>query len=396
MILVTVSYVIVIDIILMYVIWSFAMNPFVYGRVVDREDFCSRPMLVEKLSAEIKRGQNVYIQGERRTGKTSLIYETVRRNRRYRPVYIDLLEVKTVDSLLKRVVSALVSSQQSQRFSLDRLFRGLAQLRPVVSLDPISGLPTISLDASVPTTPDSLSSVLDLVVSHHKRSKPLIVVFDEFQDILNLKNAREVLALMRGRIQFHSAVAYVFAGSVRNRMDGIFTDAESAFFQSALPIRVGPLDGDLFCRFIEKRFRAGNRTISKKTIRRIFDICAHIPGDIQQLCGAVWETTKPGETDADDPLPEAMERIFAQEIKTYETILNIVSGRQLNVLAGIARFDGKRVLSNDFLRGVGIVQPSAVQAAVKRLTDLRILCKTDGRYRFVNPFFRAWLLHRNF
>ena len=54
------------------------MNPFRFGQIVKEADFCRRPVLVEKLAENIKRGQNVYIQGERRIGKTSLIFEVVR------------------------------------------------------------------------------------------------------------------------------------------------------------------------------------------------------------------------------------------------------------------------------------------------------------------------------
>ncbi|MCP4752305.1 MAG: hypothetical protein GY866_15540, partial [Proteobacteria bacterium] len=73
------------------------MNPFRYGQIVKEHDFCLRPELEKKLAGEIKRGQNITIQGERRTGKSSLIFETIRKLRRHRIVYIDLLEAKTSD-----------------------------------------------------------------------------------------------------------------------------------------------------------------------------------------------------------------------------------------------------------------------------------------------------------
>ena len=71
------------------------MNPFKYGRVVSAENFCPRPNLLKQLTGFIKSGQNVVLQGERRMGKTSLLYETVRQLKRYRLLYVDLLEIKT-------------------------------------------------------------------------------------------------------------------------------------------------------------------------------------------------------------------------------------------------------------------------------------------------------------
>ena len=59
------------------------MNPFKYGQIVKESDFCQRPNLTKKLTNNIKRSQNVYIQGERRIGKSSLICEAVRKLKKY-------------------------------------------------------------------------------------------------------------------------------------------------------------------------------------------------------------------------------------------------------------------------------------------------------------------------
>ena len=82
------------------------------------------------------------------------------------------------------------------------------------------------------------------------KTNPFVVVFDEFQDILNLKDAREVLALLRSKVQFQTDIAYVFAGSIRNKMDSIFNNPDSAFFKSAIPIHVGSLDKNTFQELI--------------------------------------------------------------------------------------------------------------------------------------------------
>ncbi len=102
------------------------MNPFNYGKVVSKEDFCKRPELMKKLASEIKRGQNVYLQGERRTGKTSLISETIRTNKKYRKAYVDFLEVKSLDDFIKRIVHAVISMQNETGF-MEKMFIRLSQ-----------------------------------------------------------------------------------------------------------------------------------------------------------------------------------------------------------------------------------------------------------------------------
>jgi len=66
------------------------MNPFKYGQVVSAEDFCPRPELTRQLIGFVKSGQNVVLQGERRTSKTSLVQEARRLLKRQRMVYLSL------------------------------------------------------------------------------------------------------------------------------------------------------------------------------------------------------------------------------------------------------------------------------------------------------------------
>ncbi len=370
------------------------MNPFKFGQIVKESNFCTRPELEKKLSNEIKRGQNVYIQGERRTGKSSLIIETVRKLKKQRIIYVDLLEIKTSYDFLKRVVTSVISIGHSTGV-LNRVFQKLSHLRPVASIDPLSGMPTLTLDSSVQLNPDSIPGILDLISSYQLKTKPLVVVFDEFQDILNLKDADETLAQLRSKIQFQSDIPFLFAGSVRNRMDHIFNAPDSPFFKSAIPIQVGSLDKELFQKFIVDKFKSGKRTISSKVMNPIFELCFDVAGDIQQLCGALWDLTSQGDILLEEQIPLALKQVFAHESKGYETILKILSSQQLKLLSGLARMGGYSPMSSQFLRNTGIPQASSAQAAIKRLLDLKILFYYENDYRFVNPFFRAWLLYKN-
>jgi hypothetical protein len=252
------------------------VNPFKYGQIVKENDFCRRPELEKNLANQIKRGQNVYIQGERRTGKSSLIYETVRKLKKRRIIYIDLLETKTSDDFLKRIVTSVISIEQPAGI-LNQVFQKLAYLRPVASIDPLSGMPTLTLDASVQLKPDSIPGVLDLISSYQLKTKPLVVVFDEFQDILNLNDSSETLAQLRSKIQFQSDIPFLFAGSIRNKMNRIFNDPASAFFKSAMPIEVGPLKKESFQEFIAEKFRTGKRKITSNVMDYILKFALMLP-----------------------------------------------------------------------------------------------------------------------
>lgn len=370
------------------------MNPFKYGQVVSSKDFCPRPVLINQLKMFIQSGQNVVVQGERRMGKTSLIHEAAREFKECRMLYIDLMEIKTAEDLCKRILSALISLERRAGF-WKKILGSLAQLRPVISLDPITGQPHLSIDAGIKIRPESIEALLDLI-KDVKGRKTLVVVFDEFQGMLNLPRSSEILAVMRSKIQFHSHICYIFAGSIRNQMSHIFNDPNSAFFKSAVPLDVGSIDSKSFVPFLLKKFVSGKRKIEKDTLKQVMEIAEIISGDVQALCSCLWETSSPGDHLSTDNIQLALELIYARESKGYEPILAALTGLQFKCLIGIAQLGGNSLHSIEFRKKVGIDAPASVQKALKRLVDSQIIYRLNDQYKFVNPFLKSWLIWKGF
>ncbi|MCF6291406.1 MAG: hypothetical protein L3J03_10485 [Desulfobacterales bacterium] len=364
-------------------------NPFRFGGVVQGEQFCPRPDLTKALVGHIRNSQNVYVQGERRVGKTSLICEAGRQAKA-RLVYVDLMEVKSPEDLAKRFLTSVLAMEREN--FIGKALKTFASLRPSFGVDPITGLPTVNVNFSAPVAPESMATALDLIPGLRRRGKPLVVVFDEFQDVLKMgrATARQVLAALRGKIQFQEDIPYIFSGSVRHDMDTIFIDPDSAFFKSAVPVEVGPISRGNFKRFLKAKFTRADRVVDSELLDRVFEICLDIPGDVQQLCGALWELGD--KTLGTDALGGALEVIWSQEMKGYETALRMLSAQQLKILGTIARVGGKAPTSADFLRETGGIMPSSAKAALDRLLAHRLVFRFQGEYRFVNPFFRYWLL----
>ena len=260
--------------------------------------------------------------------------------------------------------------------------------------DTMTGLPSISVDSSIEFKPDSLGALFNLLrdVSFSRA----VVVIDEFQDILNLKDAAQTLAIMRSTIQFLENMPFVFCGSILNRMDSIFNDHQSPFFKSAQTIEVGPIDHVTFRDFINRRFVKGGLKVAPAVIETIFQTAGENPGDIQQLCSALYDTVEKNGSIGEVEINEALTYIFAQEQKGYEACLTQVTALQLKCLTAVARSGGRGVFGKEFLARTGIRQPSTVRKSLQRLLDLKILLHVDGEYRFVNPYFARWLVWRNF
>lgn len=370
------------------------MNPFRYGQVVKDDDFCPRPEFLRQIRSFIESGQNLALTGERRVGKTSLIWKTASEIDDLNLIYIDLMEVKTADDLCRRMIRAVARAESHEPF-LARLLRSLASLRPSLSMDPVSGQPCLSLDSRVTLNADSLESILDIIGETGERRR-ILVVFDEFQDILNLRDSNNVLAILRSRIQFQGSIPYIFAGSIRNRMNMVFFDPESPFFKSAQAMEIGPIDPEGFCQFLRIRFRRGRREVSKDLLREVMQMFDLIPGDVQEFCSALWDRTSPGDQITEALFEEAFALVFAREFRVYEQMLVQASAQQMKCLAALARLGGSSPYSSEFMKETGITLPGSVQAALKNLQKKKILFQKNGEIRFSNPYFKQWLLRKGY
>ena len=368
------------------------MNPFKYGQIVSGENFCSRPRLEKILYNHIDRNQNILVEGERRTGKSSLVYRVSGKFRGRPLVLIDLFQIKSDFDLQKRILNAIRASKFEGL--LEKIISAVAHLRPQFGIDPLNSLPTLTVTAGEKVLPESIEGLLSLLADESLK-RNIIVVFDEFQDIMNLPDYRQTIAVMRGKIQYHDRIAYVFSGSVRKKLEMIFDHPDSPFFKAAAKIAVGPIEDDLFASFISDKFKEGGREVCGRLISEIFQTAKNVPGDIQELCSAIWDITNDGDKMTPEILPLALNEIFAVERACYETHIQFLTDIQLRCLAGIARLGGKGIFSSGFLKNTGIGSAASVKKSVNRLLEVGLVYFHDGEYKFSNPFFRLWLLKEN-
>ena len=365
------------------------MEAFKYGCIVGGEHFCKRRELSRQLSAYIAGGQNVVIQGERRMGKTSLVRETVAGMRGWRMADADFMGVKSTTDVCNRIADAMA------RFdSGDSIYRRamslLAHLRPVGQIDQMTGLPTISLDARATATPASIPMALDALASHVKGRKACIV-FDEFQDILDIEDGEQVLALMRSRIQLLPEVCFIFLGSARNRMLSIFLSPDSPFYKAAAVFGVDEIpDGDFF-RFAAGRFATGRRKLPREVFDRILAITCRTSGDVQELCDAIWQVTEPGRTLGMEDIERGLRLVFSREGSAYAAFVKPLTDIQMRVLRALAELGGAHVLSGEFLGLARVTTPATVKKSLVALGKADLIYSLGGEWKFVSPFFKEWI-----
>jgi len=368
------------------------MNPFRYGSTVCDEDFCRRPELERTLKGHIESKQNVHIEGDRRTGKTSLVFEVCGALRRSVILHFDFQLVKSVVDVRSRIIDGL-SSASAQAGVFEKLVKALAYLKPTVSVNPATGEPTLSVKAEDPSDLKE-RSITDLLELGRKNFsvRHLVMFLDEFQDVTKLPDADGILASMRSCIQRHHDCAYIYSGSSRSDMDAIFRNPDSPFYKSAIAVPVGSIPRTDFVPFLKSRFRSGRRSVPAGVIEKVLDLVSDNPGDAQELCNCLWDVTDAGRKLDDADVDRALEVIFARELRYFEQVMEDITPVQKRCLRGLATFDDHGIYSKTFMVGTGILNTGSITRAVKQLEKRRIVFPVGKRFIFASPFLKLWLL----
>jgi uncharacterized protein len=175
-------------------------------------------------------GNTSRLVAPRRYGKTSLlalVAQEAREQKGWTAVYVDFFGVLTLDDIAQRIERAYAEELQGR---LATWFAGVRRLlRPTLQVGGGS-LPAGVEVAIDPQAEPPLAERLALPVRlHEKHGTRTLVIFDEFQDILAVKERAD--AVIRSEIQHHGdAASYVFAGSHVGMMRELFTDRRRAFY----------------------------------------------------------------------------------------------------------------------------------------------------------------------
>lgn len=365
------------------------MLPSRLGMRVTGEEFCGRRRELAELREYLRSSGRVYVVGERRIGKTSLVFEALRTLRGTHVVDADLLAIKTVADLTHRLAAAVIKAEPKQSGLLS-LVKGLAQLRPTIGVDPITNTPTVSFAPGSGNRPETLDAIFALWEPWRR----VIVVFDEFQDVLNLPGEDAVTARLRGLIQRQERVSFVFCGSLRHRMEDIFAKDDSPFFKAAMRLFIGPLERPAFRAFLERKFDSGRRKMAPGLLDTVLDVCQDNPGDAQRFCTALWQVTSYRQAITDTDLVAAWDMVFAMHAQEYDEILRNLSVQQAQTLHALARYGGRSNLSKAFLESTGISLQPSVAKAMNSLLEKGLVRKDATEYRLCDPFLTRWLTRR--
>ncbi|MGH7675279.1 MAG: AAA family ATPase [Gemmatimonadales bacterium] len=376
------------------------LNPFVLGGVVTGKRFAGRTAEIERLRVLAAEAQHVYLFAPRRYGKTSLLREAfsqAQQERKLSLVWCDCLPTADPQGLASRLAAEVARAARRGKVAewaktAGSLFK---RLRPVLKVGP-EGRMEITIDlsppgqGSLPDLEDALAAVDRLA---DMKRRPVVLVFDEFQQIAEWDKGYQIEAILRTAIQQFERVACVFAGSERHLLQLMFSDRARPLFKLAAPFPLRRLSREELAPWLEERFRETGYQLQADATEALLSIGAGHPWATQYLGHFVWETAMAhgGRSVTAQVVNDGLTQALEAGDTIYATDYARLTSPQRQVLAAIGAEPTKSPTAAAYLRQHRLPSKSTVSQSVRSLSEKGYLEVQEGPYFVSDPVFGEWV-----
>jgi hypothetical protein len=297
--------------------------------------------------------------------------------------------ISTLEEFINKYFNALSQSLEQPTDKVVKFFKSILNLRPNINVNfDSTGNPNFSLSLSHEDRIKALEDVLNIPLEFTKDGTKIVVVLDEFQEIVNLN----IEAKMRSVIQHHSnKVSYIFMGSKKSLLHQMFLDKSRPFYKSVKHFKIKEIETNEWIKFITKRFELTKKIIDEKYIQMILDITKGFPYYSQQFAYEIWSITQ---SKVDESILEkAKKNIILREEDLFVIEWDNLTANQKKAIKVIINKEGKNIYDEQQLAKYEI-KTGSIQTALKGLLQKDIVDKVSDTYYFQDPLFEYWLKSR--
>ena len=349
-------------------------NPFKFGTIVEEEYFTDRVEEVAYIKEFVKSANHLVLISPRRFGKSSVVAKAVKQSGR-KHITVNLQQATSVADF-----SAKLLREFFRVHPLERIRHLITHFRviPTVSTNPVTG----SMDVSFQPGADGtvlIEDVLTLIERAHSEKDRMIVVLDEFQEILDL--APKFDKQLRSIMQEQKHINYILLGSQESMMTDIFENKKSPFYHFGELMRLGKLPREDFHRYLSERLASIFPEGCDELAESILNYTNCHPYYSQQLAANIWQVGVL-QPDTENPFRAAISHIVTAHGLDYERLWMNFNRTNRWILRRLTT--GKLLQSGEY-------RTSTIYSALKRLQKDGYVIYSD-RYEMEDPFFREWIL----
>lgn len=372
-------------------------NPFLIAGYHSPKYFCDRIGETEKIILALKNDRNITLISPRRIGKTGLIHHVFYKldieDKDAICIYIDIFSTQNLYDfttiLSKNIFTKIKDTSQLFLMKIQSFFKSCT---PVFTFDPITNMPSVSLDIKPDKTELGLQEIFGFLKTMNLRC---YIAIDEFQQILEYPE-KGVEALLRSQVQFLHNTHFIFAGSKKHLMDEMFLSNNRPFYQSSQKVSLSEIPSESYSQFAIELFKESNKILSYDVFNYLYHSVLGHTWYVQNLLNQLFALSQNEYSITD--VDFIIDGILEEENATYKTYCDMLTKGQLKVLTAIAK---ERILNSpfeiNFLKRNNLSAVSSVKLALNALQEKSLILKNDDNAYFIyDRFFSLWLEKRFF
>lgn len=367
---------------------------FVYGVAVSDYNFIGRERETKRLLDNFKGGINVILMSPRRLGKTSLVKHVCNKldDKDIITVYLDIFGCKSeYDFYNKLTAEVLKQTASESELWFEEAKEFLYRLTPKISFSPEPNSDfSISLGITPKThTPEEVLQMAETIAI--KRKKRIVICIDEFQQIGEMSNSKQIQARLRTVWQHQKHVSYCLFGSKHHLMSTIFLHRSMPFFQFGDTISLNKIATEDWVEYIVSHFADGKRTISHALAEEICKFTENYSAYVQQLAWLVFTLKEEGETVNEDDVRQAENDLLATNDILFMQMIEPLSEFQLNFLRAIALGIKKDFGLSEVREEYNLGSYSNITRLKTALLERDLIEKQNTGLVITDPIFAKWL-----
>jgi AAA+ ATPase superfamily predicted ATPase len=369
-------------------------SPFQFGTLATKENFIDRnedrAMLKQLLTSHI----NVMLISPRRWGKSSLVKrsmeELTSEKNDIKVCFIDAFSISSEAEFYRTFASKVIecASSKFEKWTEDakNLLNGV--IPQLVIKDQVTDFMAFDIKFK-PEEKDKLTILQLPETLAKKKGIKIIVCIDEFQQLSNLAEYKDMEGKMRSVWQQQELTTYCLYGSKRHMMMDIFNNSNNPFYRFGQVVFLDKITKNNWMPFIIEGFRKTNKHISEDYASKICDIVECHSWYLQQLSFFIWTKTEK-EVTADD-FNYGVKQLLNINTPMFQSDCNKLTPAQLELLRAIAAGETK-FSSAEVNSKYNLGNPNTLAKNKRSLQEQDIIEKTkDNTFHFVDPIFKLWI-----
>lgn len=367
---------------------------FVYGVAVSDYNFIGREQETKRLLDNFRGGINVILMSPRRLGKTSLVKHVCNKldEEDIITVYLDIFGCKSeYDFYNKLAAEVLKQTASKHELWLEEAKEFIYRLTPKISFSPEPNADfAISLGITPKThTPEEVLGMAEKIAI--KKGKRIVICIDEFQQIGEMANSKQIQARLRTVWQHQKQVSYCLFGSKHHLMSAIFLHRSMPFYQFGDIISLDKIATADWVEYIVSHFADGKRTISRALAEDICRFTENYSAYVQQLSWLVFTQKEEGETVTEEDVKQAMNDLLATNEILFMQMIEPLSEYQLNFLRTIASGVTKDFGLSEVREEYKLGSYSNINRLKTALLERDLIEKRGAETVMTDPVFAKWI-----